>query len=133
VQSVAEKALDAIRDNDATFLSRLADPGGVYVGTDAQRMSALRFGRELLEKRGVYCVIFDASCLKGQSVDSRTRYSLRQILIQQQVTMNVTRVGGAPEVRAAVVKKVKGSNEILFTLVFRHVEGNWKLQQIEYE
>jgi hypothetical protein len=133
VQSVAEKALDAMRNKDAEFLSRLADRAGVYIGTDGPKMSASRFGRELLEKRGVYCVILDSSCLKGNGEKSETQYSLRQILIQQPVTVNIASVEGAPEVRAAVVKKARSPNEILFTLVFRHVEGNWKLQQIEYE
>src|ERR1700675_3870537 len=133
VQSAAKKALDAMRNKDVGFLSALADRAGVYIGTDAPKISASRFARELLEKRGIYCVILDSSCLKDNGDKSKTMYSLREILVQQPVTIDIARAEGSPGVANAVVKKERSPNEDLFTLVFRDVEGNWKLQQIEYE
>lgn len=67
VHSLAEKTLDAIRNKDADFLSTVADRAVLYIGSDAPEMSAARFGKEISEKRGVYCVIFDSSCVKGNA------------------------------------------------------------------
>ncbi len=133
VLSLAQKTLGAIRGKDAALLSELADRRGVYIGTDVEKMSAARFGKELSEHRGVYCVIFENSCRKDKSENLQLRPSLRDALMHQEVTMNISSVEGAPGVKAVAVETAKNPDEIVFTLMFRHVRGDeWVLQQIEY-
>ena len=78
VLSLAGKTLDSIRNNDADFVAALADPTGIYVGFDADKMSAAQFRKELKAREGVYCVIFDASCPKDVQTSSAGS-SLRQL------------------------------------------------------
>src|SRR5579872_395177 len=110
-QAIAEQTLDAMRDSDVGFLSNLADPTGLYIGIDVSKMTASQFRKELSEKRGVYCVILDSSCIRNNG--NNTQYSLRQVLIRQPVTVTIGGVQGAPEMKAAAVKDAKNPNEIL--------------------
>ncbi len=134
VLSLAEKTLDAIRNNNAGFLARLADQAGIYLGFDAPKMSASRFRKELAEKRGVYCVIFDSSCVSGDFQNSQTASSLREILIAQPVITIAAMQDpqGASQVVSVSVKKATDPHADLFTLYFRRNGGRWRLQQIEY-
>jgi hypothetical protein len=133
LESVTKSTLDAMRNNDVKLLSRVVDPAGLYIGIDASKMSAPQFRRDLSEKRGVYCLILDSSCLKNNGPKPERQYSLRQVLIRQPVTVNIDGIEGAGEMKAAVVKNANNHHEILFTLMFRRVDHEWKLQQIEYE
>ena len=125
VRSVAEKTLEAIRNKNAGFLSRLVDPAGIVIGVDSSIMSAKQFKKELAEKRGVYCVIFGDSCSKHST-------SLRQLLVNQLVTLRMLGVEGAPKTVAIEIAKLENHNEVLFTLYFRQVGEGWTLQNIEY-
>jgi hypothetical protein len=129
VLSIAEKTLDAIRHKDTGFLARMAEPTGVFIGVDAPRMSAARFRKDLAEKRGVYCVIFDASCLANKNEASK---SLRETLEQAPVTMSFSKIGAASQDRAVLIKKAGSPGENLFTLIFRCGKHNCMLEQIEY-
>ena len=131
VLSQAQKTLDAIRNEDVGFLSTVVDPTGIVLGGDSSKMSAARFRKELSEKRGAYCVIFEVSCAKGDFQNSPTASSLRRLLIAQSVTTFASPVA-YPNDMAVAVKKAQDANEVIFTLFFRHVGARWKLQQIEY-
>lgn len=60
VVSLAERTIDAVRNKNTGFLSTLVDPTGISIGLDTPKVSAARFRKELSEKRGVNCVIFDS-------------------------------------------------------------------------
>jgi hypothetical protein len=131
---VARKTLDALRNGDSDFLLTVVDRSGIFMGIDTPKMSVARFKEDLAAKRGVYCVIFDSSCLGEKwRGNSGSPSSIREILLKQPVRMSLpSKVEGAQKVRAVVVCKDDGSGEVLLTFVFRHAGDNWKLQQIEY-
>jgi hypothetical protein len=131
VQRLAEMTVNAMRNGNAGFLAKLVDPSGIVVGVDMPRMSAKRFRRELIAKRGVYCVIFDRTCLQPELRKSPTTFSLREALVEQPVRIQLGSVQDAPEIATAEVKRAN-TQETLFTLYFRHVEHHWTLQNIEY-
>ena len=129
VLPLAGRTLDAIRHRDVDSLAKLADPEGVFIGVDVPRISATQFKKELFEKRGSFCVIFDAACLPNKGANSK---SLREILVQQPITMSASKIGGLSQECAVVIRKEGGPGETLFTLIFRKVKGVWRMQQIEY-
>jgi len=133
VLSLAEKTLDAIRNNDVGFVATLPDPTGIYVGFDASKMTATQFRKELAAKNGVYCVIFDSSCAKEFQGSPRPS-SLRQMLIAQPVTttMVMQDAQGVSQVVSVTVRKAANPHEDLFTLYFRQVGKHWRLQHIDY-
>jgi hypothetical protein len=134
VDSVARRTLDALREGDSQFLLTIVDREGISLGIDTPRMSVARFREELVAKRGVYCVIFDSSCLGKNGKDSGSLSSIREILLKRPSKMSASsKVEGEPRVRTVVVRKADGSDDVLFTLMFRHEGDNWKLEQIEYE
>lgn len=130
VRVVAESVLSAIQKNDAKFLSKVADPKGITLGFDSDPLSADQFRRELSEKRGAYCVIFDISCLREHK--SPTAFSLRQALANNKITLSVSGVEGQQDERVVEVKSSTNPNEVFFVLFLRHANGEWVLQQIEY-
>jgi len=127
VLPLAQKTVDAIRNKDAALLIASADPAGVCIGFDCTRMSVARFKRQLAEKRGVYCTIFDAACLqiKGGS-------SLRDVLGSRPVTLSISKIEDAPQEVAVAVRNSGRPSQELFVLIYRRVNGRWALQQIEY-
>lgn len=132
LSSLAERTVNAIRDKDAPFLSANVDDNGVFVGTDSNRMSAAEFRRQLDQRNGVYCVIFDASCLSHGS--GGRGQSLRGLVVgSQKALLDVRDVNGAARTKAVTVRKDRDSPKILFRLIYRYNGKTWKLQQFEYE
>jgi len=87
VRHLADKVLEAIRNKDARFLSELVDPAGIGLGFDQDPVSAAQFKKELAEKRGAFCVLFDYPCRRGGVLISPTGSSLRHLLMAQPVTI----------------------------------------------
>ena len=135
VRLVAERTIEAIRNKDTSFLSQLVDPKGIGLGFDQDAISAAQFKKELAEKRGAFCVLFDYPCKGGGVVASPTGSSLRHLVIGQALSIQtVTQTTeNKSEIVSAAVKKADNPNETLFTLYFRHVGNNWRLAQIEYQ
>jgi hypothetical protein len=131
VIALSENVVGAIRNNDSKFLSATADHAGIFVGVDVDRMSWARFNRELSQRRGVYCVIFDTSCLANQMKNPNV-FSLLEVLLREEVKLEVAEIQGALPKKAVAVRSTTDPNNTLFTLIFRHVGKDWKLQQIEY-
>src|SRR5215469_14017328 len=117
IGDAARKVLHAIRNADATYLVRVADPNGITLGIDADAISKARFQKELSEKRGAHCIIFDSSCLNKHSRGSAR--SLRELLRKKPVTISVGEVQGGPDERTVTVRNRQNPNDILFTLFFR--------------
>jgi hypothetical protein len=113
------------------FLAKVVDPNGITVGVDAPKMSARQFKNELTEKRGVYCVIFDASCIHKDSNNSTT-FSLRGVLARHRVKMSLSSIEGAPQAVAVAVETERKPKEKLFTLIYSFANSRYVLQQIEY-
>lgn len=123
---IANATIEAIKNGNADFLSAIADPGGVFIGIDGPKISRNRFIQQLSEKRGVYCAIFDSSCL------DRKALSLREILAREAVMVEFSKIQGARDQRAVVLKSKVDPTKILFTIMFSTGGKAWKLQQIEY-
>jgi hypothetical protein len=118
------------------LLVKIVDPAGIVIGVDAPPMRAAQFRKELTEKRGVFCVLFDAlSCSQGGFVRSPGSSSLHQLVSGWKVTTQTVMQGAwkGSEIATTTVRKSGNPNEILFTLYFRHVNNRWALANIEYE
>lgn len=124
--ATADSTLDAIRQRNVRFLSGVVDPMGIVLGIDADRIGRELFRQQLANRRGAYCVIFDASCVSGRA-DS----SLRDVLCARPVALIVRGVDGAQPVTVAVVRSEDREDEV-FSLVFRKLESRWVLSGIEY-
>jgi hypothetical protein len=130
-EQIGEQAISAIRTKNITTLYELVETPGVVVGTDGSRISANSFKQQLLQKRGVYCVLMDASCLPGHQ-KSFADDSLRGILLRQPVKITAHPVGDASDVVEIAVGKESNSSDVLFSLFLRHSHGIWRLDSIEY-
>jgi hypothetical protein len=129
VLALGGKTLDAIRKKNTDFLSTVIDPDGLFVGIDTPKISAARFKRDLSQKRGVYCLIFDASCLEKKEGTAQAS-SLRDIILHP-VVISISQIAGTQE-KAVAVKDKASPNSILLTFMFRWEKDAWVLRQIEY-
>lgn len=135
VQVLAEKTVEALRVNNASFFSTVVDPRGIVIGIDEPPMSASQFKKEIAEKQGVFCVLFDAqSCSQRDFVMAKSSSSLHT-LVGQETTVQTTNQGirNGSQIVSAEVKRRSDSSEVLFTLYFRGVNGRWVLANIDYQ
>jgi hypothetical protein len=128
--TLAQKTVHAIQDKDTAFVSSNIDEKGIFVGIDSDRISAAEFRRQLTGKIGVYCVIFDSTCLPHSN--GSTPNALRDLVVGQEVSMDSHEIKGEPEIDAVDVRN-HASLPVLFTLLYRYTGKTWKLQQIEYD
>lgn len=128
--TLAENTVHAIREKDMAFISANIDEKGVSVGIDSDRMSAAEFRRQLAKKAGVYCVIFDPTCLPHG--DGSSAKSLRDLVLGKEVSIDLHEVKDEPKVQTVDVRS-HASSDVLFTLIYRYTGKVWKLQQVEYD
>lgn len=131
-EQVGASIAEALKNRDVAALTGLIAQAGITVGTDGPTILPAVFKRQLQQKRGVYCVLMDGSCIKDAG-KNRQDDSLRGLILRQPIKLDVHSVGGAPTVVEVVVRKEANPHEVLFNLFLKNDRGIWKLESIEYD
>ena len=127
---------DAIRAGDAQKILSYFAKGGVNVGSDARHASEDQVQQEFLAHRGLYCKLFDTSCIQAPiNLDNSARTcSYRELLTHSEnvrtAASEITRNGVRQAVVVARMKNDGCPNQNLIDFVFNLEADGWKLFSI---
>lgn len=127
---------DAIRAGDTKKVLSYVAKGGVNVGPDAQRVPQDQIQQEFLAHRGLYCKLFDSSCIQAPiNLDNSARTcSYRELLTHSKnvhtAASEITRNGVRQAVVVARIKNDTCPNQNLIDFVFNLEADGWKLFSI---
>ncbi len=127
---------DAIRAGDAQKVLSYVAKGGVNVGPDAQHTTQDQVEKEFLAHRGLYCKLFDSSCIQAPiNLDNSARTcSYRELLTHSKnvhtAASEITRNGVQQAVVVARIKNDGCPNQNLIDFVFNLEADGWKLFSI---
>jgi len=125
-----------VRGGDTTqFLSYVPDDG-VNIGRNAQHFTRAEIEEQLTRHNGVYCKLFDSSCIEGTiKLDASARpCSYRELLTQSEkvrtASTETTRNGVRQAILVAEVHNQKCAGPALVDFIFNYHRGGWKLFSI---
>ena len=127
---------DAIRAGEAPQVLSYVAKGGVNVGPDTQHMTQDQVEQEFLAHRGLYCKLFDSSCMQAPiNLDNSARTcSYRELLTDSKnvhtAASQITRNGVRQAVLVARIKNDQCPNQTLIDFVFNLDADGWKLFSI---
>jgi hypothetical protein len=128
--------LGAIRAGDARKVLSYVPKGGVNVGPQAQHMTRDDVEQQFQAHRGLYCKLFDASCIDAPiKLDNSARpCSHRDLLTQSEkvrtAASETTRNGVRQAILVAEVKNDQCPNDRLIDFIFNLEADGWKLFSI---
>ena len=130
LQAIGQKALDALRNGDATFFASVVDKEGIALGTDNPLTTATEFRQELKSRTGAYCDLFGCD---------GARNSVRALLSGKSLAVRALVPKGSPGEGQVSVLEVKpgqtvtdASPSAVIMLVFVDRAGKWRLRVIDY-
>jgi len=135
--SVLERQFfDAIRSADTEKVLSYVSKGGVNVGPEAQHASRETVEQEFLARRGLYCKLFDSSCIQApiDLANSARVCSYRELLTHSKEVRTAASAMTRSGVRqAVVVARIKNNDcpkQNLIDVVFNLQADGWKLFSI---
>jgi len=125
----------AIRDGDTKKFLAYVPEGGVNFGPQVQHVTRGDVEQQLLSHRGLYCQLFDSSCIDAAiKLDASERAcSYRELLAHSLVRTAATetkRNGVRQAILVAEVKNDQCPSERLVDFIFNFEAGGWKLFSI---
>src|SRR5262249_16051088 len=135
-RELEQQFFSALRAGDAAKLLAYIPQDGVNVGSQAQRVSREDVEQQFKTRRGLYCKLFDSSCMDAaiNLGNSLRPCSDRELLTQSQkvrtASSEVTRSGVEQAVVVAEVKNDRCSNAGLIDFIFNLDADGWKLFSI---
>lgn len=127
---------DAIRAGDAQQVLSFVGKGGVNVGANTQHMTQDQVEQEFAAHRGLYCKLFDSSCIQAavNLENSARTCSYRELLSDSKslhtAASEITRSGVRQAVLVARIKNDQCPNQKLIDFVFNLDADGWKLFSI---
>ena len=126
----------AIRDGDAKKFLSYVPQQGVNLGTPGQRASRDEIEKQMDGHRGLYCKLFDSSCIDSpiNLENSARACSYRELLTHSEKASTagseMTRNGVQQAVLVARIKNDQCSNSKLIDFIFNLDADGWKLFSI---
>ena len=125
-----------VRSGDALkFLSYIPEDG-VNVGRDAQHTTRAEVEEQLTNRKGLYCLLFDSSCIQSMIKQdaSAPACSYRELLTQSEKVRTASTEAMRNHVRQAIlvaeVHNQKCAGPVLIDFIFNYQQGGWKLFSI---
>jgi hypothetical protein len=124
-----------IRSGDALQFLSYVPEDGVNLGRDAQHSTRDEIADQLSHRSGLYCQLFDSSCIPqaGKS-DPAPHCSDRELLTQsgkvRTASTETTRNGVRQAILVAEVHNQKCTAQVLIDFIFNYQKGGWKLFSI---
>jgi len=136
VSTLEQKFFSALRNGDSNAILSYVPADGVNVGPDAKHASRDEIERQLQFHHGLYCKLFDSSCLDTpiQLDNVQPACSYRELLTHSEkvhtAASEVTRNGVQQAVLVARIENKQCPNDKLIDFIFNlHADG-WKLFSI---
>jgi len=132
-QSAAEleqKFFDIIRGGDALKFLSYVPEDGVNLGREAQHTTQAEIEDQLTHRNGLYCKLFDSSCITGSPAACSDRELLTQSEKVRTASTETTRNGVRQAILVAQVQNQKCGGAVLIDFIFNHQQGGWKLFSI---
>ena len=133
VETLARDFFGAIREgNTRKFLSYVPD-GGINFGAQPQHLTRAEVETQLLHHRGLYCRVFNSSCIDGEiRLDaSAPACSDRELLTRSEkvrtAATEAVRNGVRQAILVAEVKNNQCGGAHLVDFIFNFEHGEWKL------
>ena len=136
VQALERDFFAAIRSGDSNKILSYIPESGVSVGSDGQHASRDQIQQQFQARQGLYCKLFDSSCIKTpiQLDNSSPSCSYRELLTHSEkvrtAASEVTRNGVEQAVLVAQVDNAKCPSQKLIDLIFNLQADGWKLFSI---
>jgi len=123
-----------LRNGDALqFLSYVSEDG-VHLGRYADHTTRAEVEDQLTHRTGLYCKLFDSSCIQSDKTGTGKSCSYRELLTQSEKVRTASTETTRNHVRQAILvaevhnQKCAGSGLIDF--IFNYQQGGWKLFSI---
>ena len=126
----------AIREGDTGKILSYIPERGVSLGPQAQHASRDEIDQQFLSHRGLYCKLFDSSCIDApiDLHNSSRACSYRELLTHSEkvrtAASEVTRSGVRQAVLVARIKNDQCPNQNLIDFIFNLEADGWKLFSI---
>jgi hypothetical protein len=123
----------AIREGDTRKFLSYVPEGGINVGPRPDHMTRDEVEKQLLSHHGLYCKLFDPSCIEGtiNLENSARACSYRELLTHSDkantAASEITRSGVRQAVLVARIKNDQCSGPKLIDFIFNFEAGGWKL------
>ena len=136
VNTLERKFFTALRNGDTDAILAYIPEGGVNVGTKADRVSRDEVERQLRFHHGLYCTLFDSSCIDTpiQLDNAQRPCSYRELLTHSEnvrtAASEVTRGGVEQAVLVARIQNKQCPNDKLIDFIFNLNADGWKLFSI---
>ena len=136
VSTLEKQFFQAIRAGDAQKVLSYVSKGGVNLGSDGQHASQEAIEQEFVAHRGLYCKLFDSSCIQApiDLTNSARVCSYRDLLTHPKEARTAASAMTRNSVRQAVlVARIKNDvcpNQNLIDFVFNLQADGWKLFSI---
>ena len=126
-KTLEQKFFAALRSGNSKILLSYIPESGANVGSGAQHATKDEIEKQLQQRRGVYCKLFDSSCLSGAC-------SYRELLTRSDkvrtAASEVTRNGVQQAVLVARVQNQRCTDQKLIDFIFNRQGNSWKLFSI---
>jgi hypothetical protein len=125
-----------VREGDALKFLSYVPEDGVNLGRDAQHTTRAEIEEQLTNRKGLYCLLFDSSCIKSTiKLDaSAPPCSYREMLTESEkvrtASTETTRNGVRQAILVAEVHNQKCAGPGLIDFIFNYHQGGWKLFSI---
>ncbi len=136
VNTLERNFFSALRTGDSNAILAYIPAGGVNVGANAQHVSREEIERQLQFHHGLYCKLFDSSCIDTpiQLDNVQRACSYRELLTHSDkvrtAASEMTRSGVQQAVLVARIESKQCPNDKLIDFIFNlHADG-WKLFSI---
>ncbi|HVP50382.1 MAG TPA: hypothetical protein VMT56_04080 [Candidatus Bathyarchaeia archaeon] len=134
--ALQEEFFAIVREGDALKFLSYVPEDGVNLGRDAQHTSRAEVEHQLMTKTGLYCKLFDSTCLQAEAQpDSRSPgCSYRNMLTQSEKVRTTSAETIRNDVRQAIlvarVQNDKCGGAVLIDFIFNRHHDGWKLFSI---
>ena len=125
-----------VRNGDALRFLGYVPEDGVNLGRDAVQASRNEVEEQLTHHTGLYCKLFDSSCLHpaGKADRSSQVCSYRELLTRSEkvrtASTETTRNNVRQAILVAEVQNAKCGGHLLIDFIFNYQQGGWKLFSI---
>ena len=136
VNALEQKFFAALRDGNVDTVLSYVPKGGVNVGANAEHASRDQVERQLRFHHGLYCKLFDSSCIDTpiQLDNTQRPCSYRELLTRSEnvhtAASEVTRNGVQQAVLVARIENQHCPNDKLIDFIFNLSADGWKLFSI---
>jgi hypothetical protein len=135
LRQTSSAVVDAIKSGDPDKLMPYLSPRGVVLGVDDPRVSLAAIRKEMSDKTGIYCLLFDSGCLVTEA--KKGRYKAKKPSLDDILSYRDYLQKNTPALRVGLWQSSScggstTSKDGYLDLEFERASGGWKVTVIPY-